>query len=204
MQHAGHAEILHVGETSHHFVRDIGSGGEKAGCGGNSGHGDDAERPHDEPLRGIAKRRFPDDAVVGRAAQSASAGAVEEVARVVARLRARWPRTRILLRADSGFAREGLMARCEANGIDFLFGLAQNERLIAEIKTELEPSSSPNTKENGQISPSNTTRTVWNCREPPTLSHLGFQPVQKTPTIHGSPGFTWGMPVYDVQRCFFV
>src|SRR6266542_1241390 len=47
-------------------------------------------------------------------------------------------RTRILLRADSGFAREDLMAWCEANGVDFLFGLAQNERLIAEIKTELD------------------------------------------------------------------
>jgi hypothetical protein len=73
-----------------------------------------------------------------RADIDASAGAVEEVARVVARIRARWPRTRILLRADSGFAREDLMAWCEANGIDFLFGLAQNERLIAEIKSELE------------------------------------------------------------------
>ena len=73
-----------------------------------------------------------------RADLDAAAGAVEEVARVVARIRARWPRTRILLRADSGFAREDLMAWCEANGVDFLFGLAQNERLIAEIKTELE------------------------------------------------------------------
>ena len=50
----------------------------------------------------------------------AAAGAVEEVARVVARIRARWPRTRILLRADSGFAREDLMAWCEANGVDFV------------------------------------------------------------------------------------
>ena len=73
-----------------------------------------------------------------RADLDAAAGAVEEVARVVARIRARWPRTRILLRANSGFARDDLMAWCEANGVDFLFGLAQNERLIAEIKTELE------------------------------------------------------------------
>ena len=67
-----------------------------------------------------------------------AAGAVEEVARVVAQIRRRWPRVRILLRADSGFAREDLMAWCEANGVDFLFGLAKNERLIAEIKTELD------------------------------------------------------------------
>jgi Transposase DDE domain group 1 len=68
----------------------------------------------------------------------AAAGSVQEVARIIAQIRRRWPRVRILLRADSGFARDDLMAWCEANGVDFLFGLAKNERLIAEIKTELE------------------------------------------------------------------
>jgi len=72
-----------------------------------------------------------------RADIDAAAGAVEEVARVVARIRARWPRTRILLRADSGFAREDLMAWCEANGVDFVLGLQKTERLIAAIKDEL-------------------------------------------------------------------
>jgi hypothetical protein len=67
----------------------------------------------------------------------AAAGAVEEVARVVARIRARWPKTRIVLRADSGFARDDLMTWCEANGVDFLLGLARNERLAAEIAPEL-------------------------------------------------------------------
>jgi hypothetical protein len=46
----------------------------------------------------------------------ASAGAVEEVARIIAQIRVRWPRVRILLRADSGFAREGLMRWCERKG----------------------------------------------------------------------------------------
>ena len=68
----------------------------------------------------------------------ASAGAMEEVARIVAPLRARWPRIRILLRADSGFAREGLMRWCELNGVDYLFGLARNVRLTAAITAELE------------------------------------------------------------------
>jgi hypothetical protein len=67
----------------------------------------------------------------------ASAGAVEEAARIVARIRRRWPKTRILLRGDSGFAREALMAWCEANRVDFLFGLARNERLEQAIKIEL-------------------------------------------------------------------
>jgi hypothetical protein len=48
----------------------------------------------------------------------ASAAAVEEIARIVAQIRARWPHTRIILRADSGFAREALMAWCESNGVE--------------------------------------------------------------------------------------
>ena len=72
-----------------------------------------------------------------RADIDAAAGAVEETARIVAQIRARWPEVRIVLRADSGFAREALMSWCEANGIDFLFGLAKNDRLVAEITAEL-------------------------------------------------------------------
>ena len=67
----------------------------------------------------------------------ASAGAIEEVARIVRRIRARWARVRILLRADSGFCREALMAWCEQNRVDFLFGLARNARLTDEIETEM-------------------------------------------------------------------
>ena len=66
-----------------------------------------------------------------------SAGSVEEIARIVAQIRARWPRTRILLRANSGFAREALMAWCEQNRVDFVFGLARNARLVEEIAVEL-------------------------------------------------------------------
>jgi hypothetical protein len=43
------------------------------------------------------------------ASLDAAAGAVAEVARIVARIRGRWPKVRIMLRADSGFAREELM-----------------------------------------------------------------------------------------------
>jgi hypothetical protein len=67
----------------------------------------------------------------------ASAGAVEEIARIVRQIRHRWPRVRILLRADSGFAREELMAWCEASRVDFLLGLARNARLVGEITDEL-------------------------------------------------------------------
>jgi len=67
----------------------------------------------------------------------ASAGAVEEIARIVAQIRRRWLHTRIVLRADSGFARDGLMAWCEANAVDYIFGLAKNARLIGAIEAEL-------------------------------------------------------------------
>ncbi len=67
----------------------------------------------------------------------ASAGAVEEVARIVARIRQRWPRVKILLRADSGFAREALMTWAEANRVDYVFGLARNSRLVAHLHIDL-------------------------------------------------------------------
>src|ERR1700761_1759314 len=66
-----------------------------------------------------------------------AAGAVEEIARIVAQIRRRWPRTRILLRGDSGFCRDALMAWCEANRVNFVYGLARNDRLEKAIVTEL-------------------------------------------------------------------
>jgi len=59
----------------------------------------------------------------------ASAGSLEEVQRIVWQIRARWPKTRIILRADSGFCREELLAWCENNVVDYVFGFARNQRL---------------------------------------------------------------------------
>jgi hypothetical protein len=67
----------------------------------------------------------------------ASAGAQDEVQRIVARIRARWPKTRVVLRADSGFARDALMSWCESNDVDFIFGLARNGRLEEMIAADL-------------------------------------------------------------------
>ncbi len=67
----------------------------------------------------------------------AAAGAVDEVARIVGQVRARWPEVEIVLRADSGFCREDLMVWCEANDVGYLFGLARNRRLAAVIEPEL-------------------------------------------------------------------
>ncbi len=71
------------------------------------------------------------------ASMDAAAGSVEEVARIVRDIRRRWPHVRILVRANSGFVRDNLMAWCEANGVDYVFGVPQNLRLNAEIKDEL-------------------------------------------------------------------
>jgi hypothetical protein len=63
----------------------------------------------------------------------ASAGAVELLAFLAGRIRQRWPRVRIIVRADAGFAREELMAWCEARGVDYVLGLAKNPRLCKRI-----------------------------------------------------------------------
>jgi len=65
--------------------------------------------------------------------QDASAGSLAEVQRIVARLRNRWPKLKIILRADSGFCREELMRWCEENRVEFVFGLARNDRLRRRI-----------------------------------------------------------------------
>jgi hypothetical protein len=71
--------------------------------------------------------------------QDASAGALDEVRRIVAQIRRRWPAVEIVLRADSGFCREELMAWCEHenNKVDYLFGLARNQRLLKVIGKQM-------------------------------------------------------------------
>src|ERR1019366_7287917 len=65
--------------------------------------------------------------------QDASAGSVAELERILAQIRAQWPEVRIIVRADSGFCREELMAWCESWRVDYVFGLARNERLRRKI-----------------------------------------------------------------------
>jgi hypothetical protein len=67
----------------------------------------------------------------------ASAGSVEELQRIVEQIRSAWPEVRMVVRGDSGFCREELLAWCEANRVDYLLGLAKNERLKAEIEKQL-------------------------------------------------------------------
>jgi Transposase DDE domain group 1 len=67
----------------------------------------------------------------------AAAGSVEELTRIVGQIRRQWPKVRILVRGDSGFARDELMTWCEANDVDYVLGVAKNAPLVAKIESEL-------------------------------------------------------------------
>ena len=69
--------------------------------------------------------------------QEGAAGAVTEVERIVTQIRQRWPQVAILVRADSGFCREELMSWCEAHQVDYLLGLARNQRLSGLIAAQM-------------------------------------------------------------------
>src|SRR5579863_505154 len=71
--------------------------------------------------------------------QDGAAGSLDEVKRLVAQIRRRWPTVNIVLRGDSGFCREELMAWCERdeNRVDYLFGLARNQRLTRIIGAQM-------------------------------------------------------------------
>ena len=67
----------------------------------------------------------------------ASAGALDELRRIVAQIREAWPQVRIIVRGDSGFARDEIMTWCEGNSVHYVFGLAKNPRLCAAIERQL-------------------------------------------------------------------
>ena len=70
--------------------------------------------------------------------RGAAHGVVEELQRIVTRLREAWPQVRITVRGDSGFCNDELMTWCEKEGVDYVLGLAKNERLKNRITTEME------------------------------------------------------------------
>ena len=69
--------------------------------------------------------------------QDGAAGSVTEVERIVTQIRERWPQVEIVVRADSGFCREELMSWCEANRVEYLLGLARNQRLSSLIAAQM-------------------------------------------------------------------
>ena len=73
-----------------------------------------------------------------RANQDAAAGSVDELERIVGQIREVWPEVEIVVRADSGFARDELMSWCEAHAVDYIVGLARNARLEAALEPAFE------------------------------------------------------------------
>ena len=67
----------------------------------------------------------------------AAFGSQQEIQRIVAQIGAAWPATKIVLRGDSGFCRNQLMSWCENHGVDFVFGLARNQRLRKIIGAQM-------------------------------------------------------------------
>jgi Transposase DDE domain group 1 len=67
----------------------------------------------------------------------AAFGSLQEIQRIVTQIRVAWPATKIILRGDSGFCRNQLMSWCEANGVDFVFGLARNQKLRKIIGAQM-------------------------------------------------------------------
>ena len=70
------------------------------------------------------------------AKEDAAINSVEEISRLVIRIRQRWPRTKILVRGDGGFCRDDLMSWCEENQVDYLLGLPKNSRLLKVLKLD--------------------------------------------------------------------
>jgi hypothetical protein len=67
----------------------------------------------------------------------AAFGCLAEIKKIVAQIRIAWPEVKIVLRGDSGFCRNELMSWCEANRVEFVFGLARNQRLRKIIGAEM-------------------------------------------------------------------
>ena len=70
--------------------------------------------------------------------RGAAHGVVAELEPIVRRLREAWPQVRITVRGDSAFSNDELMVWCEKEGIDYVLGLAQNDRLKRRIATRME------------------------------------------------------------------
>ena len=82
----------------------------------------------DMRLSGLSHRAAPADEVM--------------LTRIVGRIRKRWPKVRVVVRGDSGFCREPIMRWCECNDVDYVLGLARNERLVGRIEKALRKSHS--------------------------------------------------------------
>jgi len=78
-------------------------------------------------------------ATLGTSDVDAAKGAVDELKRVIGQIREAWPEVRIIIRGDSGFCREEIMALCEdALDVDYILGLQRNSRLVEILQKDLD------------------------------------------------------------------
>jgi hypothetical protein len=67
----------------------------------------------------------------------AAFGSLAEIERIVGQIRSEWPDVKIILRGDSGFCRNELMSWCESHRVEFVFGMARNQRLRRIMGAEM-------------------------------------------------------------------
>jgi hypothetical protein len=122
--------------------------------------------------------------------QDASAGSVDEVARIVRQMRQRWPQVRIILRADSGFCREELLAWCEKHQAHYVFGLARNPLLRRKIAAAMRQAKKEHQR-TGKAARvfaelSYRTRKSWSCTRRDGESHQRTTQLVQRPPEHGN------------------
>lgn len=80
-------------------------------------------------------------AVLLRTGTTPSGGEIRgHLRRLVRRIRSHWPETRLTIRGDGHYGRPEVMAWCEANGLDYIFGLPGNavlHRLVEPLADEV-------------------------------------------------------------------
>jgi hypothetical protein len=137
----------------------------------------------------------------------ASAGAVDDLARIVSQIRQCWPNVRLIVRGDSAFARDEIMSWCEDNDVDYVFGLARNSRLVGFIERPMEKARRHHlvTQEKVRFFDSfgYRTRKTWSRRRRviAKLEYLSRGPNPRF-VVTSLPGDRWLPPaVYDELYC---
>lgn len=118
--------------------------------------------------------------------QDGAAGSVEELTRIVGHIRAHWPKTRIIIRGDSGFCREGIMNWCEDNGVGYVLGFARNERLSRVLGQAMEEARVEHARTGKPAADSATSATAPGKAGPVSDAWLARQSISRTKPTHDS------------------
>ena len=89
------------------------------------------------------------------------------LAQLVKRLRRAWPGVRTVFRGDSGFCRWRMLRWCERQGVEYIVGIARNERLSGLVQPWMEAALN--------------TPFMNNCRAGPKTGLFSFYLVKQSP-----------------------